>query len=235
MTVFPGRLNWCGDKASAKDYGSTFTFRCLRYILPSLLAAFVVNLSRYTKSLCNSVNIWTAGDRNGSDSIISALMDALRPILSFKILIFFFLHIFQKVLKLKSHHITLNYWYHLRKEETPLRVWIRAQGLEKVFATQHLFSFIPHKIESLDTRSFYKKQNYGMKGRINQIFDVVSIKYGVCIIWYGNQNVCRCFGFWDSEGKICFNFEVCNILVLGFSRRRRPEFASTSQNVARAT
>ena len=88
---------------SDQDYGSTFTFRCLRYILPSLLAAFVVNLSRYkgvhTKSLCNTVNIWTAGDRNGSDSIISVLMDALRPILSLKALNFFLLTFLSKSFK----------------------------------------------------------------------------------------------------------------------------------------
>ena len=88
---------------SDKDYRGTFTFRCLRYILPSLLAAFVVNLSRYkgvhTKSLCNTVNIWTAGDRNGSDSIISVLMDALRPILSLKALNFFLLTYLSKSFK----------------------------------------------------------------------------------------------------------------------------------------
>ena len=107
--------------------------------------------------------------------------------------------------------------------------------MKKVFATQHLFSFIPQKIESLRARSVYKQQNYGIKYGIDKIFDVASMKYGVCILWYGNQKVCPCFRFWDSLGKICFNCKVCNILVSGFSRRRRPEFASTSQNAARAT
>ena len=55
------------------------------------------------------MNIWTAGDRNGSDSIISALMDALRPILSFKVLIFFLLTYLSKSFKIEksSYYIKL--------------------------------------------------------------------------------------------------------------------------------
>ena len=34
---------------------------------------------------------------------------------------------------------------------------------------------------------------------------------------------------------LTLKYAIGNILVSGFSRRRRPEFASTSQNVARAT
>ena len=55
------------------------------------------------------MNIWTAGDRNGSDSIISALMDALRPILSFKVLNFFLLKYLSKSFKTEksSYYIKL--------------------------------------------------------------------------------------------------------------------------------